>query len=71
MADSTEKSEMIQVGDWVLVPLGGTPLEGQVIEDYGYLGGKEDRVLRVLVPWEEGVEPRTYPIAERRLTRVS
>jgi hypothetical protein len=70
VADSTEKSEMIQVGDRVLVPL-GSGLEGQVIEDYGYLGPKKERVLRVLVPWEEGVEPRTYPVAEHRLVRAS
>jgi hypothetical protein len=68
MADSTAK-DRIEVGDWVLVPLGGDPLEGQVIEDCGNLGVDGERILAVLVPWEEGVEPREYGVPEHRLIR--
>ncbi len=70
MANATDK-DRIEVGEWVLVPLGIRPLEGQVIEDYGHIGVDGARVLRVLVPWEEGVEPRTYPTPEHRLIRAS
>jgi hypothetical protein len=65
------QNDRIEVGQWVLLPLGGDPLEGQVIEDCGNLGVKGERILRVLVPWEEGVEPRTYPVPEERLIRPS
>jgi hypothetical protein len=70
VANSTEKDE-IQVGQWVLLPLGGDPLEAKVIEDRGNLGVKGERILRVWVPWEEGVEPREYEIPEEDLIRPS
>ncbi len=68
MAASEQKSR-IEVGEWVLLPLGGDPLEAQVIEDRGNLGVKRERILRVSVPWEEGVEPKEYEVPEQDLIR--
>lgn len=70
MANATDKGR-IEVGEWVLLTLGGEPFEGQVIEDCGNLGVNGERILTVLVPWEEGVEPHTYPTPEQRLSRPS
>lgn len=67
----TTQNDRIEVGEWVLLPLGGKPFEGQVIEDCGNLGVNGERILTILVPWEEGVEPRTYPTPEHRLIRPS
>jgi len=70
MAGATDK-DRIEVGEWVLLPIAGTDFEGRVIEDCGNLGVNGERILTVLVPWEEGVEPREYPTPEHRLIRPS
>jgi hypothetical protein len=66
MADSKPKTE-IEVGQWVRLPLGGEPLEAQVIEDRGNLGIDGERVLRLSVPMGEGVEPMETEVPESHL----
>ena len=70
MADSNQKSR-IEVGEWVLLPLGEDPLEAQVVEDRGNLGYKGRRLLRVAVPMEEGGEPMEYEVPEEDLIRAA
>jgi hypothetical protein len=70
MAHSTGKDE-IQVGQWVMLAYAGDSFEAQVIEDLGNIGLKRERMLQVMVPWEEGVEPKEFPVTEDRLSRPS
>jgi hypothetical protein len=70
VADSNQKSR-IEVGEWVLLPLGEDPLEAQVIEDRGNLGYKGRRLLRVAVPMEEGGEPMEFEVPEADLIRAA
>jgi hypothetical protein len=70
VADSNQKSK-IEVGEWVLLPLGEDPLEAQVVEDRGNLGYKGRRLLRVAVPMEEGGEPMEYEVPEADLIRAA
>jgi hypothetical protein len=70
MAVSNQKSR-IEVGEWVYVPLGGDPLEAQVVEDRGNLGVNGRRILRISVPWDEGMEPREFEIPEEDLIRAA
>jgi hypothetical protein len=70
VADSNQKSR-IEVGEWVLVPFGGDPLEAQVVEDRGNLGYKGRRLLRVAVPMEEGGEPVEFEVPEADLIRAA
>jgi hypothetical protein len=70
VADSNQKSR-IEVGEWVLVPFGGDPLEAQVVEDRGNLGYKGRRLLRVAVPTEEGGEPVEFEVPEADLIRAA
>lgn len=70
MTTSNRKSE-IEVGEWVLFPLGRNRLEAQVIEDRGNLGVRGERILRISVPMEEGVEAFEYEVTEAELLRAA
>ncbi len=59
------------MGEWVLLAHAGDSFEAQVIEDLGNISLKRERMLQVMVPWEEGVEPKEFPVPEHRLTRPS
>jgi hypothetical protein len=68
---SSKQKARIEVGEWVYVPLGGDPLPAQVIEDRGNLGVNGRRIVRISVPWEEGMEPREFEVAEESLIRAA
>jgi hypothetical protein len=70
MADPKRKSA-IKVGEWVLLPLGGDPLQARVIEDRGNLGVNGERLLRVTVVLEDKDRPREFEVPEADLIRAA
>ncbi len=70
MADPKKKPE-IEVGEWVLLPLGEEPLRALVIEDRGNLAANGERILRVSTPMAEVVDPLEWEVRESELIRAA
>lgn len=67
MPFSSGKSK-IEVGQWVVVPIGRNRLKGKVIEDRGRLGVNKEHVFLVRFMQGEGLEPSQREVSESRLT---
>ncbi len=70
MAVLRKRSE-IEVGEWVLLPLGEEPLKALVIEDRGHLAANGERILRVATPMAEVVDPLEWEVRESELIRAA
>lgn len=61
----------IEVGEWVLLPLGEEPLKALVIEDLGNLAANGERVFRVSTPMAEVADPLEWQVRESELRRAA
>jgi hypothetical protein len=61
----------IEVGQWVYLPSTPEPMKAKVLEDRGPLGVNGEHVFLVLIPMEDGVEPREREVAEPHLVTAA
>jgi hypothetical protein len=68
---TSKKSSEIEVGEWVVLPIGSNRLKALVVEDRGHLGPKGERVLRVATHMAEVVDPLEWEVTEAELIRAA